>query len=147
MKVEKAKSLGLLWAVVLAAVVAPRLWVLGDYPYIDEGYYIYYAELICQSVATTGSLPNVGTANLYSCLLAPFCAASGNLFVIMRLVDLAFAVLSGLLLVKLIVSESGESRLGYLIALICLLTLNCPLVINSGAKNSFFCAFTNQSHI
>ena len=127
--------------VVFLAVVVPRILVLGDFPHIDEGYYIYYAQLICQSVLTNGQLPDVGSCNLYSCLLAPFCILPGNLYIWMRLVDLGFAIVAGLLLCRLLIRESADKTSGLLIAFLCLVCWHVPHVLDAGVKNSLVIAY------
>ncbi|MBQ9537258.1 MAG: hypothetical protein IJU79_05655 [Desulfovibrionaceae bacterium] len=131
----------LLILVLFVGVVIPRLLVLGQFPYMDEGYYIYQAQQIFEHVVNTKHLPGVGGCNLYAILLAPFCALPGNIFVWLRLIDLVFALGAGICFYKLLYLLCRRHSLALIVDCLFLLAMNVPDVIQAGVKNSFFVAY------
>ena len=119
----------------------PRLCMLGTFPYMDEGHYIYHAQSIWQCLTHTGSLPQTGSLNLYSLVLAPLTGLSGNIFVPVRLADALFAAVFGVLFVSLLIRECGRVVPGALVGALALLCLNATDIAQAGAKNSFFLAY------
>ena len=129
------------YCVLFLGVFLPRLCSLGLFPFMDEGFYAYQAMTIADSLASSHSLPDYGPCNLYALLLAPVTALPMNPLVAMRLCDLAFALIAGLILFRIISRLTSDAKAAALSTLLLLLCLNAFDCIQAGAKNSFFAAF------
>lgn len=126
---------------ILCAVALPRLMLIGGLPATDEGVFAYFAQLIHASLITSKSLPNTGPLALYPFLCNWVFAFNINPLVALRLIDMLVAILAGYLFYRVIEIESG-SRLGaFLICLLFLFTMNQPVFIQYGFKNSMFAAY------
>lgn len=129
------------WLVVLVAIGLPRLTVLGALPSTDEGVFAYFSQIIFSSLAAGRGLPDTGTLMLYPMLLSWVFDLSFNHMMLLRLIDLIVALAAGLLFYKLIEQESRSWIGAALISAIFLFTMNQPLFIQSGFKNSIFAAY------
>lgn len=131
------------WALLLAvfcATLIPRLLLLGGPPATDEGIYAYNAMMIYRNPPPGGLLPDFGTLNLYPALLSWVYAFDLNHFVLLRLADAVVAALAGVMLYRVLTLESGSRMAGALIAVGFLLTMNDPVFIQYGFKNSIAAA-------
>ena len=127
--------------VAFAAVAVPRLMLLGGLPATDEGVYAYYAQIIHASLTAGNGLPDTGGLMLYSLLLNWVFAFDTNPLMTLRLVDMLVALGAGCILHRVIEMES-RSRLGAsLICLLFLFTMNQPVFIQYGFKNSMNAAY------
>lgn len=131
----------LLLGVLFASTVFPRLMLLGGLPTTDEGFYAYQAQLIHHSIVTGRGLPDTGTLTLYPMLLAWVFEFSANHIILLRLADLCVAVSATLLLYRVLERESGSKIGAALLTLIFAFTMNQPIFIQCGFKNSITAAF------
>ena len=127
--------------VVFVSTVCPRLISLGSFPYMDEGFYAYWAQFIHRSLAQGQGLPDAGGFMLYPLLLSWLCALPGNALVWLRLADMLVAAWAGWLFCRLLVRESRSAVGGMLLAMAFLTAMNLPAVIQAGFKNSIFAAY------
>lgn len=127
--------------VVALCVVLPRALALGFYPYMDEGFYTYWADTIWQSIAGGRGLPDEGFLMLYPALLSWCCALPGNPFVWLRGMDMLLAAVSGFLLCRILWRECGSLPAALIIGAMPLAAANTSPVINAGFRNSIAAAF------
>ena len=128
-------------AIAILAVALPRILVVGAFPATDEGVYAYYAQIIHASLAGGRGLPDTGPLMLYPMMVNWVFALEVNSIIALRMVDLLAAVAAGYALFRVIEVES-RSRLGaMLIAPIFLLSMNLPIFIQHGFKNSIHAAY------
>lgn len=127
--------------VVFAAVALPRLAVLGSPPSTDEGVYAYFAQIAHAALATGQGLPNTGTLMLYPVLLSWSFAFSFNHLIFLRILDMLVSLAAGWILYGVVKRESRSTFATVLISFIFLFTMNQPIFIQSGFKNSFFAAY------
>lgn len=125
----------------LVSVGIPRLILAGGTPATDEGIYAYYAQLIHASLAERQALPDTGTLMLYPLLTSWVFRLSANPIVLLRLVDLLAAVAGGYLLYRVLSRESNSFYGGILVSGLFIFTMNSPIFIQYGYKNSFQAAF------
>lgn len=126
---------------VFASTICPRMLFLGSFPYMDEGFYAYWAQFIHQSLAQGRGAPDAGGFMLYPLLLSWLCALPGNALIWLRLADMLAAAWAGWLFCRLLERESGSAVGGMLLALAFLTAMNAPAVIQAGFKNSIFAAY------
>ncbi len=128
--------------VVFFSTAFPRLMLIGGPPASDEGCYGFYSQLINMQIASGGGLPAEGRLMIYPMLVSwVFSLSFFNHFILLRLVDLFIASVSSWLLYRVLVHEC-ESRLGgALISFVFIYTMNAPLFIQCGFKNSIFAAY------
>lgn len=122
-------------------VIYSRLVLLGNYPFMDEGYYVYEAMRIHQSLTAGLGLPKNGTLQLYPLLLSWLCILPGNSFLWFRLADLIFAIWGAYLYCRLVFLFTSSRIVGFTISFIVLCSLNIEPVIQSGFKNSITAAY------
>lgn len=123
------------------AVALPRILVVGALPTTDEGFYAYYAQIMHASLAAGRGLPDTGPLMLYSTLVSWIFSLDFNPIIALRLVDMLAAISAGYALFRVIEVES-RSRIGaMLIASIFLLSMNLPVFIQHGFKNSIHAAY------
>jgi hypothetical protein len=127
--------------IVLAATVLPRLMVLGGLPTTDEGFYAYFAQLIHTNLAAGRGLPDAGTLMIYPLMTSWVFGLSLNHILLLRLTDLFVAAVASWLLYRVIEYESGSRFGGALISLVVIFTMNQPVFIQCGFKNSIFAAY------
>jgi hypothetical protein len=128
-------------AAALTATAFPRLMLLGGLPATDEGVYAYYAQLIHASLSAGNGLPGGMTLALYPMTLAWIFALHTNAMIALRMADLIVALVASWLLVRVLAHESRSRVGGALIALVFLFTMNDPVFIQNGFKNSLFAAY------
>lgn len=122
------------------AAAIPRLMLIGGLPATDEGVFAYFAQILHASLSAGSGLPDTGPLMLYPLLLNWVFALDANHLIALRLVDMLVAVAAGYALFRVIEVESG-SRLGaILISLVFVFTMNQPVFIQYGFKNSMFAA-------
>ncbi|MDR0736642.1 MAG: glycosyltransferase family 39 protein [Zoogloeaceae bacterium] len=140
-KISRIGDMALLVGVILAGTVFPRLMVLGYPPVSDDGYYIYIAQQIYHSLANGQGIPDTGGISFYPmlCAWAPFLQY--NPFIALRLIDLGVAVIMAFLLYKVLARICNNNTGAALITLVFTFTLNQPVFIDSGFKNSIVIAF------
>jgi hypothetical protein len=127
--------------VILVATGYPRLMVIAGLPATDEGYYAFDAQFIHSVLAAGKGLPNVGRLSLYPAMLSWIFYLSGNPLILFRIADLVVAVAASWILYRVVERESGSSIGAALISAIFLFTMNQPVFIQSGFKNSIFAAY------
>jgi len=127
--------------IVLVATVLPRLMVLGGLPTTDEGFYAYFAQLIHTNLAAGRGLPDAGTLMIYPLMTSWVFGLSFNHMLLLRLVDLIVAAVASWLLCLVIEKECGSRVGGALISLVFIFTMNQPVFIQCGFKNSIFAAY------
>ncbi len=127
--------------VVLLCVVLPRALALGFYPYMDEGFYAYWARVIWQSLAAGRGLPDEGFLVLYPALLSWCWALPGKALVWLRSADMILAAVSGFLLCRTLFRESGGFIAALVIGAVSLAAADIPPVIQAGFRNSIAAAF------
>lgn len=131
----------LLTALVLAAVIIPRMAVMGSSPHTDEGFYLYNAIVMHQSLIAGHGLPAEGMLLLYPALLSFLAGADANLFIVFRFADLLVTLICAGVLWRVLQRESGSLIAGALLAAACMLLLNLQPFIMSGFRNSLFAAY------
>ncbi len=124
-----------IFAVLLVAVVYPRLVMLGDYPYMDVSFWAFLTELCHHSLTTGSPLPVFHGLPLESLLLAWVCELPGMPIFWLRLCDLLFACIYGYFFCRLLQIDAGNTVTGLILALIFLCPLNYGQVIDAGYKN------------
>lgn len=129
------------WFVLLVTVAFPRLMVSGSLPSTDEGVFAYFAQIAHASLAAGTGLPDTGPLVLYPIAVSWVFALDTNHIVLLRLVDIAVALVASSLLYDLLVHESRSRVGGPLISLVVLFTMNQPTFIQAGFKNSMFAAY------
>lgn len=135
------KILLLVIAVLFISTVYPRLAVMGGLPATDEGFYAYYAQLIHHSVVTNGHLPDAGPLQLYPLMLSWVFSLKGNALILLRAADMAVALCTVTVLYGVLVRESGNRMVAALLTLLFAFSLNSPIFIQNGFKNSMVAAF------
>ncbi len=126
---------------VIFAVATPRLMIIGGLPATDEGVFAYFAQIVHASLSAGSGLPDTGPLILYPLLLNWVFAFDANPLIALRLVDMLVAVAAGYAFCRVIEVESG-SRLGAILtSLLFLFTMNQPVFIQYGFKNSMFAAY------
>ena len=128
-------------AFVIASVLYPRLILLGGFPATDEGVYAFFAQLIHANFAQGRGLLDFGTLQLYPLLLSWVFALDLNHLMLLRVVDMGFALLASWLLYRIMAEESASAVAGAVIAGIFLFAMNQPAFIQNGFKNSIFAAY------
>lgn len=136
------KRLFIILISLVLTIALPRLLILGDYPYTDEGSYAYLAQLIFHSSFNADLLPQVLRYEIYPTLFSWVFSLDTNQFIILRFIDLLFAMTTGYLIFKIIFSSSGNFLFSFILSSILNYTINLPLFINSGFKNSIFFSLT-----
>lgn len=114
--------------------------MIGAPPATDEGIYAFNTLMIHLNPPPGKWLPELGTLSLYQAMMAWVFSFDTNHFVLLRLLDALLASLAGLMLYQVTSFESNSKVAGALIAIIFLLTLNDPVFIQYGFKNSIFAA-------
>jgi len=127
--------------VAILAVALPRILVVGALPTTDEGFYAYYAQIIHASLAGGHGLPDTGPLMLYPALVSWVFALDFNPIISLRIVDMLAAIGAGYALFRVIEVESGSRMGAMLIAPIFLISMNLPIFIQSGFKNSIHAAY------
>lgn len=126
----------LILAAVFCATFIPRMMLIGGPPATDEGIYAYNAWLIHLAPQPGGLLPDSGTLNIYPALLSWIFALDLNHFLALRFADAILAAFAGMMLYWVLANESGSQTAGAVIAVGWLLTMNDPVFIQYGFKNS-----------
>lgn len=127
--------------VVMVATVFPRIMVIGGPPASDEGVYAYIAQIVHSNLAAGHGLPNTGWLALYSLLGSWVFGLSANHFILLRLMDLLVAAVASWLIYRIVEHESGSPISAVLISTVFLFTMNQPVFIQCGFKNSIFAAY------
>lgn len=130
-----------IFPVLLAAVVYPRLVVLGDFPHMDEGLSVFLGELCYRALAGDGQLPLMHGLPLEALFLCWTNILPGFSVVWLRLCDLLFACMAGWALCRIYQQECGNPAIGLALGLLVLCPLNYPAVIDAGYKNAIPAAF------
>ncbi len=125
---------------VFCATLIPRMLLIGGPPATDEGIYAFNALLVHLNPAPGGWLPDFGTLNLYPAMLSWVFGTDLNPFLLLRFADAIIAALAGVMLYRVLAHESGTPVAGACIAIACLLTLNDPVFVQYGFKNSIAAA-------
>ncbi len=138
---SKGLNAVLIFVVVAASAVFPRLMVMGGLPATDEGFYAYQAQMIYQSLSSGHGLPDSGTLALYPMLVSWVFGLEVNALIALRFIDLIIAVIAAVLLYRVLKHES-KSRIGAaLLTSIFIFAANQPIFIQYGFKNSITVAF------
>lgn len=125
---------------VVCATLIPRLLMLGAPPATDEGIFAFNALMIYLNPPPGNLLPDFGTLSLYSALLSWVFCFDINHLVSLRALDAVVATLAGWMFYQVISYESNNKIAGAVIAVIFLITLNDPVFIQYGFKNSIAAA-------
>ncbi|WP_155947837.1 hypothetical protein [Rhizobium sp. 2MFCol3.1] len=128
-------------SVVFVAVAVPRLAVLGSPPSTDEGVYAYFSQIAHTSLNNGQGLPNTGALMLYPILLSWSFEFPFNHLMFLRILDMAISFVAGWILYGIVRRESRSALAAALISFVFLFTMNQPIFIQSGFKNSFFAAY------
>ena len=126
---------------VFFAVAIPRLMVIGGLPATDEGVFAYFAQIAHASLTAGRGLPDTGPLMVYPLLLNWVFAFDANPLIALRLIDMLVAVAAGYAFYRVIEIESRSRLGGILISLLFLFTMNQPVFIQYGFKNSMFAAY------
>lgn len=128
-------------AIAILAVALPRVLVVGALPATDEGFYAFYAQIMHASLAAGRGLPDTGPLMFYPMLVNWVFEFDFNSIIALRMVDMLVAIAAGYALFRVIEVES-RSRVGaMLITPIFLLSMNLPVFIQHGFKNSIHAAY------
>ena len=125
---------------VVCATLIPRLLIIGAPPATDEGIYAFNALMIYLNPPPGNLLPDLGTLSLYSALMSWAFSFDINHLVLLRVLDAVVATLAGLMLYQVIRFEANNKVAGAIITVIFLITLNDPVFIQYGFKNSIAAA-------
>lgn len=128
-------------AVITVGVIYPRFVLLGDFPHMDEGLFVFLANQSRHALAAGTPLPTMHGLTLEGALLAWTGYLPGNPAFWLRLWDIVPASIAGWILCLIYRQESGSSLTGYLIALIVICPMNYSGVIDAGYKNQLPVAF------
>jgi hypothetical protein len=131
----------LCWLVLLAAIGLPRLAVLGALPSTDEGVYAYFSQIMFSSLSSGHGLPDTGTLMLYPMMVSWVFDLPFNHVMSLRLADLVVTLIAGALFYRLVERESRSAAGAALISFVFLFTMNQPMFVQSGFKNSIFAAY------
>jgi hypothetical protein len=130
----------MLLLLVFCATLIPRLMMIGAPPATDEGIYAFNTLMIYLNPQPSNLLPELGTLSVYQALVAWVFSLEINQFVLLRALDALVASLAGLMLYHVTSYESKSKIAGAVIAIVFLITLNDPVFIQYGFKNSIFAA-------
>jgi len=128
-------------AVLFAAIVFPRLMVLGGLPATDEGFYAFYSQLFHHYLSVHGHLPNWGPLMLYPLTVNWIFGTGWNPIISLRFLDLIISLIAGWLFCELVVKETKDRLIGSAIAFLFLFTMNQPVFIQNGFKNPIFFSY------
>lgn len=133
----------LLWTTVAVVLSTawPRLMVLGGLPATDEGVYAYQAQWIHHSISTGHALPDNMTLAFYPMLLSWVFGIDANPLMLLRLMDLLLATAMAFVLFRVLLHVCASTVAAGLLVVLFMFTMNQPLFIQSGAKNSIAAAF------
>ena len=79
---------GLVFLVMIAAVIMPRIMIAGALPSTDEGFYAYFSQIAYASLSNGHGLPNTGMLMLYPISLSWVFGLPVNHILFLRLVDM-----------------------------------------------------------
>lgn len=127
--------------VLIVSTLWPRLVYLAVAPRLDEGFFIWQARFIYESLKLSSRLPDTGTLALYPLLLSPLCALGEPLFLWFRIADGLIAILTAYLFCKILQKLSSSWPIALSLAFIFLCALNLYKVIDAGFKNPIAAAF------
>ncbi len=125
---------------VVCATLIPRLLMLGAPPATDEGIYAFNSLMIYLNPRPGNVLPEFGTLSLYSALMSWVFSFDINHLILLRAIDAVVAALAGLMLYQVISFEANNKVAGAIITIIFLVTMNDPVFIQYGFKNSIAAA-------
>lgn len=125
---------------VVCATLIPRLMMLGAPPATDEGIYAFNSLMIYLNPPPSYVLPELGTLSLYAAILSWVFSLDINHLILLRALDAVVATLAGWLLYQVISYESKSKVAGAVISVIFLITVNDPVYIQYGFKNSIAAA-------
>ena len=130
----------LLIILVFSATLIPRLLMIGAPPATDEGIYAFNSLMIYLNPPPGNLLPELGTLSLYQALMAWVFSYDINHLVLLRALDALVASIAGFMLYQVTSHESNSKLVGAVIAIIFLISLNDPVFIQYGFKNSIAAA-------
>lgn len=126
-------------ACLMVGVLYPYLASLGGFPAIDEGSYAYISHVYALDILQQRPLTRLQGMSLWSLLVSGLTLLPGPTLIWLRLVDLGAALCFAWLFCRILFKEAGT--LGLLLALVFLIAMTRPEIIDCGAKNSLFAAW------
>lgn len=126
-------------ACLVVGLLYPCLVSLGGFPAIDEGSYAYISHVYALDILQQRPLTRLQGMSLWSLLVSGLTLLPGPTLIWLRLVDLGAALCFAWLFCRILFKEAGT--LGLLLALVFLIAMTRPEVIDCGAKNSLFAAW------
>ncbi|MDO8264591.1 MAG: hypothetical protein Q7T21_15400 [Gallionella sp.] len=137
------------WHLVVIGLVALglRLPLLGDQPYTDDGLFAatsYFIHLAYTGALGAGGwlLPKDGYLGLYQLLSSWVYFLPWEPFFLLRLIDAIVAAAAGMAVYRFLADALDDRPIAMVSALFFVLTVNHPVFINAGYKNSIMVAVT-----
>lgn len=127
--------------ILLVSVLYPYLAVLGGYPMMDEGFYVFMGYSYHKALIAGAPLPQIQGLAFYPLIFSWIYYLPGSPLIWFRLVDMFMALGAGCLLCRIIRLESGNSYFALLAGFVALCGMTESQVIDCGFKNSFFPAY------
>lgn len=126
------------WILSLLAVsvIYPRLILLGSFPEMDEGLFVWLTQRCHEALAEHAPLPMAHGLPLQSLLLSWVYFLPGFPVIWLRLFDMLFACMAAWLLCRIYQHECGSYGWGLIFGLIFICPMNYEDVIDHGCKNS-----------
>ena len=121
-----------------------RLQVFSSLPNSDDGFYTFMAQLYYITRSNNAGMD--GNSLLSMLQLYPFLTSwvfnfEGNQFIMLRLIDGFFAVITSVILFKVILKESGSTPFTLILMTTLLILMNYYGVIAYGFNNSIWIAY------
>lgn len=130
-----------IFLVIAVSTIWPRLAYLGNVPQMDEGYYIWQAKYIYESIKLGLPLPDTVTLTFYPLLLSPLCGLPGPGFLWFRIADCLAAIIASFLFCKILQKYAPNWKTALIIGFVFLCAMNEARVIDAGFKNSITAAY------
>lgn len=128
-------------SIITLSVGYPRLSVLGGLPGTDEGFYAFQSQLISKSLEVKNALPSDGPLMIYPTIVSWVFSHNWNHLIVLRLIDFILAIAASYLLLCLLLKESHDKVFTLSITALFMFTLNEPVFIQNGFRNSIFAAY------
>jgi hypothetical protein len=140
-RISRIGDTALLIGIILAGTVFPRLMLLGLFPVTDDGYYAYVAQQIHHGFVSGQGVPDFGGLSFYPLLCSWVFSLQYNPMITLRLIDLSAAIIMAFLLYKVLARICKNNPGAALITFMFTVTMNDPVFIDNGFKNSITAAF------
>ena len=117
-----------------------RLQLFTSLPETDGGEYTFASQYIYSALSNGGSLQNM-PLYLYQLMTSWVYGLDVNQYILLRLIDGLVAIAASIILVKVILKESGSTLFTIILSTTLLILLNSTEFIGYGYKNSIWAAY------